>query len=183
MTDQRSAMQAPVRPEWLPFPYPASQKPRRNMFAVRPFGPPQSVRSAVALMILRALIAPVSVVVMFQQRDLLRDKILARYPDVAASTATTAVNVALAAAIVAATLWVLCYLYLAVRVRRGGNTARVIAVAVSVLAIVGAFYLAVRMGSAVLQGALLADMAFNVGIVVLLTVTDSWDYANRYRVA
>ncbi|HZZ97476.1 MAG TPA: hypothetical protein VFE19_10685 [Jatrophihabitantaceae bacterium] len=176
-------MPAPGRPEWLPFQDPATPSARRNMFAVCRPGPPRSVRWAVVLMVLRALVVAVSTVALYQQRDVLRDKIVARYPDLTASTATTLVHIMLVASIVGAGLWSICYLYLAARVRRGGNTARVIAIALAVLAIVGAGYALVHTTSGLLQGALLADAVCDVGIIALLTATDSWDYSNRYRAA
>jgi hypothetical protein len=51
------------------------------------------------------------------------------------------------------------------------------------LGIAANFYLAGHTTSATLGTVALADMVLNVAIIVLLAVSESWDYSNRFRIA
>jgi hypothetical protein len=167
----------------LLFPYPVATGAGRNAFAVPRRRPPHTVRLAGALMLTRAALAVAGLVSFSLATGSLRGRLSDQFPALSASQLNLAIDIGLTVALVIGAAWVLGYSYLVARVRRGGNLARVLAIAWSWLAIAGTFYLASTTHSSTVGLLALADLVLNVGIIVLLTVAESWDYSNRYRMA
>lgn len=167
--------------QWLPYPLPDGNG--RAAFAVARRRAPRTVRVAVVAMLLRTGIAVGGLVTASLSTDSVRNRLADRFPSLTPAQLGLAVDVGLAVALVVGAVWVIGYSYLASRVRRGGNTARVVTIGWSWLAIAGNFYLASHTQSATLGTLALVDMVLNVGIIVLLTVAESWDYSNRFRMA
>jgi hypothetical protein len=168
--------------QWLPYPVPVGSG-RRIAFAVPRRRAPGTVRLAVVVMLLRAAISVGGLVVASLTTDSARARLADRFPSLTAAQINVATDIGLAVALIVGAAWVIGYAYLASRVRRGGNTARVLTIGWSWLGIAANFYLAGHTTSATLGTFALADMVLNVAIIVLLAVSESWDYSNRFRIA
>ena len=108
-------------------PMPGGQPPPVGAVARGPVGsPPQTVVTAVWLMLLRAAIGIVSVFITLGSRSTIKHNIIRDHPEYDASKVNNLIDAAIGVAIAFAVAWLVFYVFLSFKVRAGRNWARIV---------------------------------------------------------
>jgi hypothetical protein len=113
---------------------PPAPRPPEGWGQPEPGPAPSTVVNAVRLMLLRSAIGVISLIVLFATKDDLKKRILADTPDASDSTVNAALGVAAAFGLVI----LVFYVFLAFRIRKGVNWARIVTFVIAGLGILGA---------------------------------------------
>ena len=105
---------------------------------------PGSITLATTVMVVRAVIGLLGIVLVFAVKDDIRQAIQDSDHDLSASDADTATNLAIGIALVLAVLIFLFYVWLAAKIRRGRNWARIVTIVIAALGVLGAIGTSVR---------------------------------------
>ncbi len=134
-----------------------------------PVGPaPPSVLNAVRLMFLGAAIAVVAVIVAISTKSTIKSKIAAKNPDFDSQKLNTAVNVTIGSLVVFGVIVVVLFIWLALKVRKGRNWARIVTWVLSGLGILGALGSLGQNVSGASRAVSLVGGVLDVAVVVLL---------------
>ncbi len=141
-----------------------------------PSAAPGTVRAAVAIMVLRAVLALLVVVILFAAKDTLRRAVLKKNPGWDPSRVDQGVNTVVGIGVFFAVVYLVLYLLLAWQVSQGKNWARIVTWVLAGLAVVsqlGSLALAAAPASRI---AGLVELVLDVALIVLLATSSS----NRY---
>jgi hypothetical protein len=142
---------------------------------------PGTITLATAVMVIRAVIGLFDVVLVFAVRDDIRQAIENSDHGLSATEVDTATNLAIGLALVFAVLVFLFYIWLATKIRRGRNWARIATIVIAALGVLGAIGTAVRpTANAARGGGLLAGALDLVVLIALATPSASaWCHHDR----
>jgi hypothetical protein len=99
---------------------------------------PGTITLATAVMVIRAVIGLFDIVLVFAVRDDIRQAIETSDHGLSATEVDTATNLAIGLALVFAVLVFLFYIWLATKIRRGRNWARIATIVIAALGVLGA---------------------------------------------
>ena len=134
-----------------------------------PAGPaPSSVLNAVRLMFVGAAIAVVAVIVAISTKSTIKSKIAAKNPDFDSQKLNTAVNVTIGSLVVFGIIVVVLFVWLALKVRKGRNWARIVTWVLSGIGILGALGSLGQNVSGASRAVSLVGGVLDVAVVVLL---------------
>lgn len=142
---------------------------------------PGTITLATAVMVIRAVIGLFDIVLVFAVRDDIRQAIETSDHGLSATEVDTATNLAIGLALVFAVLVFLFYIWLATKIRRGRNWARIATIVIAALGVLGAIGTAVRpTADAARGGGLLAGALDLVVLIALATPSASaWCHHDR----
>jgi hypothetical protein len=141
--------------------------------------PPAPVVNAVRLMFVNAALSLIGLITLLATRDSLRTAVAKQNPDYDADKLNSAVNAIMGVGAVLGAVFIVLYILLALRVRKGRNWARVVTwvlAGLGVLSALGSLGQTEVSGSRVLS---LVAGAIDVAIIVLLAQKPSQAYFRR----
>ena len=140
---------------------------------------PSSVRNAVNAMFARAALAALGIVIALASKNQLKRDILKRNKQADSARLDSLVNSALTAAIVVAVVFTVLYVLLALQVRKGKNWARVVAIVLACLGVLGTIASLFQAAPAISHAVNIIDGLLDVAIIVLLVRSSSEDFYRR----
>jgi hypothetical protein len=130
--------------------------------------PPSSVLNAVRLMFVGAAFAVVSAIVAISTKSTIKSKIAAKNPDFDAQKLNTAVNVTIGTIVVFGIIGIILFIWLALKVRKGRNWARIVTWVLTGLGIITALGSLAQNVAGATRVVDLIGGVLDVAIVVLL---------------
>ncbi len=142
---------------------------------------PGTITLAATIMIVRAVIGLIGVVLIFAVKDDIRQAIRDNNRSLSTADVNTATNVAVGVAIGAAILVFLFYIWLAAKVLRGRNWARIVTIVIAALSVLGAIGTAVRPTATAARGGGLVEGILDLIIIIALVSpsASAWCHQDR----
>jgi len=142
---------------------------------------PGSITLATTVMVVRAVIGLLGIVLVFAVKDDIRQAIQDSDHDLSASDADTATNLAIGIAFVLAVLIFLFYVWLAAKIRRGRNWARIVTIVIAALGVIGAIGTSVRPTANAARGGSLLTGALDLIVLIALATpsASAWCHQDR----
>jgi hypothetical protein len=142
---------------------------------------PGTITLATTIMIVRAIIGLLAVLLIFLVRDDIKQAIRDNDSSLSASDINTATNVAIGVGIAFAALVFILYIWLAAKIRRGRNWARITTIVLAVLSILGAIGTAVRPTASAARGGGVVGAILDLIILIALVSpsASAWCHQDR----
>jgi hypothetical protein len=156
---------------------PAEQTSKQAPVATGPA--PSSVLNATRLMFVRAAISLLSLIALLATKNSLRSEILKKNPSYDSSKLDTVVNAAIAVGIVLGIIFIVLYVFLALQVGKGKNWARIVALILAALGVLGAISSLVQTSPALSKIIAVVEGLMDLAIFVLLMQRASSRYFKR----
>jgi uncharacterized BrkB/YihY/UPF0761 family membrane protein len=142
---------------------------------------PGSITLATTVMVVRAVIGLLGIVLVFAVKDHIHQAIAENNHDLSASDVDTATNVAIGIALVFAVLVFLFYIWLATKIRRGRNWARIVTIVIAAVGVLAAIATSVRPTANATRGGNLFTGALDLIVLIALATpsASAWCHQDR----
>jgi hypothetical protein len=144
-----------------------------------PRSAPSTVQNAVRLMFALVALGVISLIVVFADKNSLRDAIESHDPSFDTSQVDSAVNTAVAVGAVIGIILIVLYVLLALQVRKGKNWARIVTWVLSGLGALGSVSNLAQPEAALTKIVAVSELVLDIVLIVLLALRPSNDYFRK----
>ncbi len=156
---------------------PSTPMPAEPLGGATSRGPaPGSVLNAVGVMFARAALGVVNIIVLLATKNTLKHEILKKHPSYDPSKLTTVLNAAIGVGVVVAIIFLVLYVLMALQVRNGKNWARIVALILAGLGVLGVLAIQVQTQTAPTRVVSVISGVLDLLIIVFLTQRASSEF-------